>query len=149
MRLHKFLENLKPILALLLISSLVGCTTVQERVILRTKYVSKTIPVQPHPKPVNLYDVEFYAVTTENIDEFIERFERENGDLVFFAISVPDYENVSMNVAELRRYINQQKALLVYYEQSITELSDIPEDTEEVVSDTSDSNFKIPFISGN
>jgi len=146
MRLHKFLKTLKPILALLLISSLIGCTTVQERVILRTKYVSKTIPVQPHPKPVNLFDIEFYAVTTENIDEFVERFEKENGDLVFFAISIPDYENISMNVAELRRYINQQKAILVYYEQSIAELSDVPEETEEVVSDTSDSNFKIPFL---
>ena len=148
MRLQKFSMILKPILALLLISNLVACTTVQERVVLRTKYLSKTIPVQPHPKPVNLHDVEFYAVTAENIDEFIERFEKENGDLVFFAISVPDYENISMNVAELRRYLNQQKAIIVYYENNIKELLNVPEETEEVVSDTSKNKIDIPFISG-
>ena len=64
-----------------------------------------TIPIQPRPKPVTLYDIEFYAVTKENIDEFIERFEKAEGSLVFFAISVPDYENIALNMGELRRFI--------------------------------------------
>ena len=44
------------------------------------------------------------------MEEFLERFEEESGINVFFALSVPDYENMSLNVAELRRYINQQKS---------------------------------------
>lgn len=74
------------------------------------------------------------------MEEFLVRFEEESGTTVFFALSVPDYENMSMNVAELRRYINQQKALVIYYEESIeTMIKETPEDTEEVVQEGTDS----------
>jgi len=66
-----------------------------------------------------MLNVHFYAVTKENIDEFIERFERDNGSLTFFAISVPDYENISLNMGELRRYIESQSAVILYYEDNI------------------------------
>jgi hypothetical protein len=36
-------------------------------------------------------------------------------------------------MADLKRYIGQQKSLIVYYEDSIAKQSDLPEDTEEVV----------------
>ena len=93
---------------------------------------------------MNLHRVKFYAVTPENMEEFIERFEEESGTTVFFAMSVPDYENMSMNVAELRRYINQQKALIVYYEESIEiMIKETPEDTEEVIQEGTDSVFDL------
>jgi len=93
---------------------------------------------------MNLHRVKFYAVTPENMEEFLERFEEESGTTVFFAMSVPDYENMSMNVAELRRYINQQKALIVYYEESIeTMIKETPEDSEEVVQEGTDSVFDL------
>lgn len=68
------------------------------------------------------------------MEEFLEKFEEESGGVpVFFAISVPDYENMSLNVAELRRYINQQKSLIIYYEDSINQMiEETPENTEEI-----------------
>jgi len=39
---------------------------------------------------------------------------------------VKDYENLSLNFAELRRYIEQQKQIIVYYEKAIA-----PEKKEE------------------
>jgi hypothetical protein len=39
---------------------------------------------------------------------------------VFFALSVPDYENLSLNMAEILRFIEQQTSLLIYYEDSIS-----------------------------
>ena len=125
---------------LILVSSLLlltsGCASVEPQVVLKTDYVVKDIPIQPRPKPLNLHRVKWYAVTPENMEEFRARFEEESGINVFFAVSVPDYENMSLNVAELRRYINQQKALIVYYEESIeTMIKETPEDTEEVVQE--------------
>lgn len=78
----------------------------------------REIPIQQRPKPITLYDIEFYAVTKENIDEFLERFEKDNGDVVFFAISVPDYENIALNMGELRRFIESQTAIIMYYEEN-------------------------------
>jgi hypothetical protein len=67
-----------------------------------------------------MYPIQFYAVTAENYEEFKAKFEKENSDLVYFALSVPDYENLSLNMGELKRYIEQQKTIIIYYEQSIT-----------------------------
>lgn len=125
---------------LLLVSSLLlitsGCASVEPQVVVKTDYVVKDIPIQPVPKPLNLHRVKFYAVTPENMEEFLQRFEEEAGINVFFALSVPDYENMSLNVAELRRYIDQQRAVILYYEESIqTMIKETPEDTEEVVQE--------------
>lgn len=111
---------LRASLFLLLLSSLTACNLFkpEKEIVTQVEYVDRTIPVQPRPKPVTLYDIEFYAVTSENLDEFLERFEKDNGDVVFFAISVPDYENIALNMGELRRFIESQTAIIVYYEEN-------------------------------
>jgi len=48
-------------------------------------------------------------------------------------LSVPDYENLSLNIGELKRYIEQQKTIIIYYEQSITGVK------AEIVLDDADS----------
>lgn len=121
-----------------------GCASVEPQVVVKTDYIVKDIPIQPRPKPVNLHRVKFYAVTPENIDEFLQKFEKESGVTVYFALSVPDYENMSLNVAELRRYINQQQALIIYYEESIeTMIRETPEDSEVIVQEGTDSLFDL------
>lgn len=85
-----------------------------------TKYIERDIPIQGRPKPVNLYDVRFEVVTRENLEEFLIENEKTYGGAVFYAISVPDYENLSLNVAELKRYLQQQNAIILYYEENIS-----------------------------
>ncbi len=126
-------NQLKWLALVLIASSIVACGTVDPQVVVKTEYVEKKIPLQAHPKGVNIHPVYFYAVNQENIDEFLSRFQKENGDVVFFAISVPHYENLSLNLADLKRYIGQQKSLIIYYEDSIVKQSDLPENTEEVI----------------
>lgn len=125
---------LKATALILLASSLIACGSVEPRIVVKTDYVEKEIPIQPRPKGVETYPVYFYTVNKENIDEFLERFEKENGDVVFFAISVPHYENLSLTLADLKRYIGQQKSLILYYEESIAK-QELPEDKEEVVQE--------------
>ena len=79
-----------------------------------------------------MVDIKWYTVTTDNIDEFEQNFENDNGDLVFFAISVPHYQNLSLNLAEIRRYLEQQQAIIIYYETQITQSKEsINKPTEE------------------
>ena len=128
---------LKITFLLLATSSIIACSAVEPQVIVKTDYVEKVIPIQSKPKGVTVHPVYFYTVNAENIEEFLQRFEKENGDIVFFAISVPHYENLSLNLADLKRYIGQQNSLILYYEDSIAKQSDLPEDTEVVTSDGS------------
>ncbi len=68
---------------------------------------------------MKLDDVYFYVVSADNFDDFKKRFEKENGDLVFYALSVRDYETISYNMAELKRFIDQQQQIIVYYEEAV------------------------------
>lgn len=50
------------------------------------------------------------------LDQFLERNrEVNNGDVVFMAISIGDYEIMSGNMQELRRYIREVQEVVVYY----------------------------------
>ena len=64
-------------------------------------------------------DIYFYVVTEENFEEFKEKFVKENGDLVGYVLSVRDYETLALNMAEIKRYIQQQKELIIYYEKAV------------------------------
>ena len=106
-------------LPLLLLSN--GCSSWREvlPVEVKTIEVERKIPTQNRPRPVKLDDVYFYVVSADNFDDFKKRFEKENGDLVFYALSVRDYETIAYNMAELKRFIDQQQQIIVYYEEAV------------------------------
>ena len=85
-----------------------------------TKIEKTVVPIQPHPKPVKMNDIRIYVVSpSENFEEFKKEFEAKNGSDSYVAISVKDYENLAKNFAELRRYIEQQKSIILYYEKAV------------------------------
>ena len=75
------------------------------------------------PKPLRLSDTRIFVVTKDNYDEFVKEFIEIYGDLAYVAISMKDYENLALNIAEMRRFLNQQKQIIVYYEKAVSENS--------------------------
>lgn len=50
------------------------------------------------------------------LDKFIDDIKKNHGgDIVFFAMTVDDYELMSYNTQEIKRYINQLGEVIVYY----------------------------------
>ena len=43
----------------------------------------------------------------------------EKVDLVGYVLSVRDYETLALNIAEIKRYIEQQKEIIIYYEEAV------------------------------
>ena len=106
--------------SLLLLVSLSSCSwTPEKQVVVQTKLVKPVIEIKERPKGVKMLPVKFYVVTEKNYEEFKERFKKENGEFVFYAMSVPSYENLALDMAELRRYIEQQKEIIIYYEKAV------------------------------
>jgi hypothetical protein len=91
----------------------------EPKIVTVTNTVKTTVPIVARPKAVNLNDVKIYVVNKDNYDEFVADFTKKNGGLVYIAISIKDYENLSLNFAELRRYIEQQQQVIVYYEEAV------------------------------
>jgi len=115
------------LLAILLLSS---CSSFYKEPEIKvvTKLEKTVVPIVPMPKPVQMNDIKIYVVSPEeNLEEFKKEFEAKNGGDSYIAISVKDYENLSKNFAELRRYIEQQKAIILYYENAV---SPLPEDNK-------------------
>ena len=115
---------------LLVVLLLTSCSTFYKEPEIKvvTKIEKTTVPIVPMPKSVQMNEIKIYVVSPEeNFEEFKKEFEAKNGGDAYVAISIKDYENLSKNFAELRRYIEQQKAIIVYYENDVKPLD--PDDT--------------------
>ena len=116
-------EYLKVSSLLLLTLVLSSCSSwnALKTVEVKTVEVERQIPLQNRPPQIQMNTtMKWWVVTEENFKEFKEAFQKENGDpLVAYVISVKDYETLALNMAEIKRYIEQQKSIIVYYEDAI------------------------------
>jgi hypothetical protein len=125
MPLRRYGMKLRLLAALLLLPVISGCSLLSRQppepeVVIQTKFVENKIPLQVSPKPVSLNHPKIYVVTEENWDEFIKTYKKDNGqEWVFYAFSVRSYETLALNIGEIRRYMEQQKAIIAYYEGAI------------------------------
>lgn len=96
----------------------------EPKVITVTNTVKTVVPIVAHPKKVQLNDVRIYVVSKINYDTFVKEFKAKNGADSYIALSIKDYENLSLNFAEIKRYILQQKQIIVYYENAVSPVDD-------------------------
>jgi hypothetical protein len=61
------------------------------------------------------------TITPENYEEQFKVIEDQEGELVFLAMTIPDYELMAYNMQELKRYITELKDVVVYYRKVTTE----------------------------
>ena len=85
------------------------------------KPIERQIAQPVLPREIDLKEPYWYVVSDKNIDEFLARVEKEHGTVVFFAMSVPDYELMAYNMQELKRYIRELKEVVVYYREVTTD----------------------------
>ena len=85
------------------------------------------VPIVARPKPLRLIDTRVRVVTKNNLDEFLQEFEEQYGDVAFTVLSMKDYQNLAMNIADLKRFIEQQDEIIIYYEEALSD--DTTEDT--------------------
>lgn len=86
-----------------------------------TKPIDIEVAKTADPEAVQMLPVKFRVVTKDTLDSFISELAKtQNGVPVFIAITVKDYENLTLNFADLRRYIEQQQSVIVYYRNMTT-----------------------------
>ena len=115
---------MKWLIALTALLALSSCGAINiprdTQVVTENNYIERTIPVQPAPEPVDMPPVEWFVVTEDNIEEFLGRIENSVGDVVFIAVTPDGYENLALGIADLRRYIAQQRSIIAYYEDAVS-----------------------------
>jgi len=77
--------------------------------------------VQPVlPRAIDLKEPYWYVVSEANLEEFLEKLKKEEGNLVFLAMSVADYELMAYNMQEIKRYVQEMQEVIVYYRKVTT-----------------------------
>jgi len=120
------------ILPILLLSS--GCSYFKnplKTIEIKTVEVERVIPTQNRPTAMSMNDIYFYVVTEDTFEDFKQRFLEENGDFLFYSLSVRDYETLALNMAEIKRYIQQQKEIIIYYEKAVAPKPKVEEEKDE------------------
>ena len=131
-------QNLKITTLLVLILLISSCSMGGRRatpnpVEIITEPIQIEIYHPPLPKAIQLERPDWFVVSENNIDDFLAKLSKIQGvEAVptFFALSPQGYEKMSGNLQEMRRYILEQKEIIVYYKTVTT-----PENPTEVSSE--------------
>ena len=113
------------ILLILLLATCNGCTLLGN-----DPYVPEVKPVEvvtitkpaavyhpPLPNKVNTKPVEWTVLTPAIMSEYLTDLEKgEAPTNVYYGISPTGYENLSVNMSELKRYIRQVLSIVDYYQ---------------------------------
>ena len=127
---------MKILSSLLLVTILSGCSWLpkiefgkdvplpppEPQVVTVVEKVPLRIYQPPLPGEIDLLDVNFFVITEENYEEKKKEIEKIlDGNFVVFALLPDGYEKMAENFQEVRRYVRQQKELIIYYREATTE----------------------------
>jgi predicted transcriptional regulator len=62
-----------------------------------------------------LREVKWVIITADNVEEQIKAIEESGRPVAFFALTDKGYENLGLNLSDLRAYIQQQQAIIAAY----------------------------------
>jgi len=81
-----------------------------------TEEVKIDIYQPPLPQEIELESVKFFIINKNNYDQKVKEVEQLlGGDFAVFALMPTGYEAMAYNLQELRRFIRQQKEIILYY----------------------------------
>lgn len=103
------------VIALVLSVLLGGCTSSIDVQNQESERITLNLP---DPKPVNMRDLDWTVITSkEDYEETIRALIEENKSVALFVLTEDGYENLSLNMQELRRYIIGQKFIIGKYKE--------------------------------
>ena len=80
-----------------------------------------TVPTQrpplvlPEVDPVSVRPINWIVVTPENVDAVFAQLAQDGENLVLFALTDTGYEDLSLNLSDIRQLIQQQRTVMVAY----------------------------------
>lgn len=100
--------------------ALAGCASTETKMYVKPEVVERPKLEVPTPAPVSQLRFDWIVITKENAEQKFAEIEKRGGVVTLFALTPQGYQNLSLNTSELRRYIQQQNAVIAamkkYYE---------------------------------
>ena len=104
------------LLSLILITSLTSCSGVKELTIFKKKVEREKLNIDK-PTPLQLEQLRWIIITSENAEEVFKRLEEEGIDPVLFGLTDKDFQLIAKNFARIRNQLKITNDLLDKYKE--------------------------------
>ena len=113
-----------------LVILLSSCSSKPEKEIVTVETIVKpTIAIAQRPRPVEFDELKVKVITEANVQEVIQEMRTNQGQFLVYALDPVTFKNLAIGIEEIKRYIEQQNDIIIYYEKAVTD------EPEEKVSD--------------
>jgi len=110
----KLIQNV--LLSLILVTFLTSCSRVQKIETVKTEV--KRAPLNlDRPEPIAMDELNWIIINSENAEEVFAKLKEQGTDPVLFGLTDDEYEDLSMNFAQIRNYIIQQGFVIDKYKE--------------------------------
>ena len=92
----------------------------EKEIVTVDRIVKPTIAIAQKPRPVDFGELKVKVITEENVQEVIEEMKTNQGQFLVYALDPLTFKNLAIGIEEIKRYIQQQKDIIVYYEKALT-----------------------------
>ena len=124
------------LVVLLMISA---CSSFREKeivtvptVVEKVEIPAPTIQIVNRPSPVEMKDADIVVVTENNLEDVINRIKGTQGEFVLYAMTASSFESLALNFEEIKRFIEEQNQIILYYEKAVTPREDNTEDGDTI-----------------
>ena len=124
------------LVVLLMISA---CSSFREKeivtvptVVEKVEIPAPTIQIVNRPSPVKMKDADIVVVTENNLEDVINRIKGTQGEFVLYAMTASSFEALAINFEEIKRFIEEQNQIILYYEKSVTPREDNTENEDTI-----------------
>ena len=113
-RSHRLILNV--LVSLILITSLTSCSGVKELTIFKKQVEREKLNLDK-PTPLQIEQLEWIIITSENADEVFKRLEEAGIDPVIFGLTDKDFQLLAKNFARIRNHLKVTNDLLDKYKE--------------------------------
>ena len=99
-----------------------SCSWKPEKEIVTVETIVKTtITLAQRPRPVEFDELKVKVITEANVQEVIQEMKTNQGQFLVYALDPVTFKNLAIGIEEIKRYIEQQNDIIVYYEKAVTD----------------------------
>jgi len=86
------------------------------------------IRIVSRPNPIKMKDSDIIVVTESNLDEVINKVKNTQGEFVLYAMTANSFESLALNFEQIKRFIEAQNQIILYYEKAVIKEPEIEEE---------------------
>jgi len=125
---------------IIIVALLLSACAIRQPTIVSTA-ISVPVFEPANPRAVNVVDVEWQVLENSRLQVMLDDAKKQNKDVALFALNTQNYENLSLNMQELKRYIEELQQTVIYYKKETETSGATTPDTTKPVTEVHQRNW--------